>query len=440
MGSAGAPLLTFQSKTCWREPRCSLFGQKHAGGSPAAHFSVKNTLVGAPLLTFQSKTCWREPRQLFNTCIYKTSAVPLHVYKYNTLIGNKNLEQIDMSKLIKPTTYRALLDMQQTERGIKQIKEFFQQNLSTELRLRRVTAPLFVLEGLGINDDLNGIERAVTFPIKDLGDAKAEVVHSLAKWKRLTLAEYCIEPGFGVYTDMNAIRADEELDNLHSLYVDQWDWEAVITAEQRTLAFLKNVVERIYSALLRTEYLTCETYPELKPFLPDHIYFIHSDDLLKLYPDLTPKERENAICKKHGAVFIIGIGNKLSNGEKHDGRAPDYDDWSTVAENGKAGLNGDILIWYPVLERSIELSSMGIRVDKNSLLQQLKLENKEEREKLFFHQQLLNDKLPLSIGGGIGQSRLCMVLLQKAHIGEIQASIWPADMRKECEKLGMKLI
>lgn len=345
-----------------------------------------------------------------------------------------------MSKLIKPTTYRALLDMQQTERGIKQIKEFFQQNLSTELRLRRVTAPLFVLEGLGINDDLNGIERAVTFPIKDLGDAKAEVVHSLAKWKRLTLAEYCIEPGFGVYTDMNAIRADEELDNLHSLYVDQWDWEAVITAEQRTLAFLKNVVERIYSALLRTEYLTCETYPELKPFLPDHIYFIHSDDLLKLYPDLTPKERENAICKKHGAVFIIGIGNKLSNGEKHDGRAPDYDDWSTVAENGKAGLNGDILIWYPVLERSIELSSMGIRVDKNSLLQQLKLENKEEREKLFFHQQLLNDKLPLSIGGGIGQSRLCMVLLQKAHIGEIQASIWPADMRKECEKLGMKLI
>lgn len=345
-----------------------------------------------------------------------------------------------MSKLIKPTTYRALLDMQQTERGIKQIKEFFQQNLSTELRLRRVTAPLFVLEGLGINDDLNGIERAVTFPIKDLGDAKAEVVHSLAKWKRLTLAEYCIEPGFGVYTDMNAIRADEELDNLHSLYVDQWDWEAVITAEQRTLAFLKNVVERIYSALLRTEYLTCETYPELKPFLPDHIYFIHSDDLLKLYPDLTPKERENAICKKHGAVFIIGIGNKLSNGEKHDGRAPDYDDWSTVTENGKAGLNGDILIWYPVLERSIELSSMGIRVDKNSLLQQLKLENEEEREKLFFHQQLLNNKLPLSIGGGIGQSRLCMVLLQKAHIGEIQASIWPADMRKECEKLGMKLI
>lgn len=343
-------------------------------------------------------------------------------------------------KLIKPKGYRALLDMRQTEQGIKLIKEFFQQNLSTELRLRRVTAPLFVLKGLGINDDLNGIERPVTFPIKDLNDAEAEVVHSLAKWKRLTLAEYEVEPGYGVYTDMNAIRADEELDNLHSLYVDQWDWEAVITQRQRTLAFLEDVVRRIYAAIRRTEYLTCETYPELKAFLPEEIHFVHSEELLQMYPDMTAKEREDAICKKFGAVFIEGIGGLLSNGEKHDGRAPDYDDWSTKAENGKVGLNGDILIWYPILERSIELSSMGIRVDDVSLVRQLKIEGKEEREKLFFHQQLLQGKLPLSIGGGIGQSRLCMVLLHKAHIGEIQASIWPDDMRWECEELGMNLI
>ena len=345
-----------------------------------------------------------------------------------------------MSTLIKPQGYKAILDTKQTEQGIKLIKEFFQQNLSTELRLRRVTAPLFVLQGLGINDDLNGVERPVTFPIKDLGDAKAEVVHSLAKWKRLTLAEYGIEPGYGIYTDMNAIRADEELDNLHSLYVDQWDWEAVITREQRTLAYLKNIVRRIYAAILRTEYLTCETYPSIKPFLPQDIHFIHSEELLQMYPDKTPKEREDAICEKYGAVFVIGIGSKLSDGKKHDGRAPDYDDWSTVAENGLAGLNGDILIWYPVLGRSFELSSMGIRVDKDALLRQLKAEGKENREKLYFHQQLLNGRLPLSIGGGIGQSRLCMVMLHKAHIGEIQASIWPDDMRRECKALGMPLI
>ena len=351
------------------------------------------------------------------------------------IVINKNMGQI-----IKPVMYEPLLDMKQTEQGIKLIKEFFQQNLSTELRLRRVTAPLFVLKGLGINDDLNGVERAVSFPIKDLGDAQAEVVHSLAKWKRLSLAEYKIEPGYGIYTDMNAIRADEELDNLHSLYVDQWDWEAVIKREDRTLSFLKNIVERIYAAIRRTEYLTCETYPQIKPFLPEKIHFIHAEELLKMYPDKSPKEREDAICEAYGAVFIIGIGAKLSNGEKHDGRAPDYDDWSTVAENGQMGLNGDILIWYPVLGRSFELSSMGIRVDKESLLRQLKIEGKEEREQLYFHQQLLNDRLPLSIGGGIGQSRLCMVLLHKGHIGEIQASIWPDDMRKACKQLGMNLI
>lgn len=345
-----------------------------------------------------------------------------------------------MGKLIKPQGYKALLDRKQTEQGIKLIKEFFQQNLSTELRLRRVTAPLFVLKGLGINDDLNGVERAVSFPIKDMGDARAEIVHSLAKWKRLTLAEYDIAPGYGIYTDMNAIRADEELDNLHSLYVDQWDWEAVIEREDRTLSFLEQVVKHIYAAILRTEYLTCESYPQLKPFLPREIHFVHAQELLDRYPDLSPKEREDAICKEYGAVFVEGIGGKLSNGEKHDGRAPDYDDWSTMAANGYAGLNGDILIWYPVLGRSFELSSMGIRVDKEALVKQLKAEGKEDRETLYFHQQLLHDKLPLSIGGGIGQSRLCMVLLHKAHIGEIQASIWPEEMKKECETCGMPLI
>ena len=345
-----------------------------------------------------------------------------------------------MSKLIKPIVYQPLLDTKQTEQGIKLIKEFFQQNLSTELRLRRVTAPLFVLQGLGINDDLNGVERAVTFPVKDLGDAKAEVVHSLAKWKRLTLAEYHIEPGYGIYTDMNAIRADEELDNLHSLYVDQWDWEAVITPEQRTVAYLKHIVERIYAAIRRTEYLTCETYAQIKPFLPERISFVHSEELLQRYPNFSPKEREDAICKELGAVFVIGIGGKLSNGKKHDGRAPDYDDWSTVGEDGRVGLNGDILIWYPVLGRSFELSSMGIRVNEESLLRQLAIEDKEDRKQLYFHRKLLAGELPLSIGGGIGQSRLCMVLLHKAHIGEIQASIWPEDMRMECEEIGMTLI
>ena len=345
-----------------------------------------------------------------------------------------------MSKLIKPTNYKPLLDMRQTEQGIKLIKEFFQMNLSTELRLRRVTAPLFVLKGLGINDDLNGVERPVTFPVKDLGDAQAEVVHSLAKWKRLTLADYDIEPGYGVYADMNAIRADEELDNLHSLYVDQWDWEAVMTAEQRNLDFLKGIVRRIYSTIRRTEFLVCERYTEIKPFLPEDIHFIESEDLLQMYPDKSVKERENLICKKYGAVFVIGIGGKLSNGEPHDGRAPDYDDWTTPNSDGRQGLNGDILIWYPMLERAVELSSMGIRVDKEALLRQLELTGQQDRKELYFHKKLLGGELPLSIGGGIGQSRLCMVLLHKAHLGEIQASIWPEDMVRECTRLGMAII
>lgn len=345
-----------------------------------------------------------------------------------------------MAQLILPKNYNALLNKHHTEQGIKLIKDFFQQNFSTELRLRRVTAPLFVLKGLGINDDLNGTERAVTFPIKDLNDAHAEVVHSLAKWKRLTLAEHGIEDGHGIYTDMNAIRADEELDNLHSLYVDQWDWEAVINESNRNVAFLKNVVERIYSAIRRTEYLVCETYQDLKPFLPKEIHFIHSEELLQRYPNLSAKERENAICKEFGAVFIIGIGDVLSNGEKHDNRAPDYDDWHTMGENGLRGLNGDILIWYPILERAIELSSMGIRVNEQSLMEQLEISDSLDRKELYFHQQLLNHKLPLSIGGGIGQSRLCMILLHKAHIGEIQASIWTDEMRNECDAAGIPLI
>jgi len=345
-----------------------------------------------------------------------------------------------MSKIIKPKGYKAALDLRQTEQGIKLIKDFFQQNLATELRLRRVTAPLFVLKGLGINDDLNGVERAVTFPIKDLGDREAEVVHSLAKWKRLTLAEYQVEPGYGIYTDMNAIRADEELDNLHSLYVDQWDWEAVMKDGERNIDFLKSVVKRIYSAILRTEFLACETYPQLKPFLPQDIHFVHSEELIQMYPDMSAKEREDAICKKYGAVFIMGIGGKLSDGKKHDGRAPDYDDWTTPNSDGYLGLNGDILIWYPILGRSVELSSMGIRVDKEALLRQLALEGKEDRKELYFHKRLLDGTLPQSIGGGIGQSRLCMVMLHKAHVGEIQASIWPEEQRKECKEAGMNLI
>ena len=345
-----------------------------------------------------------------------------------------------MSYLIKPKNYKPLLDLKQTELGIKQIKEFFQLNLSSELRLRRVTAPLFVLKGMGINDDLNGIERPVSFPIKDLGDAQAEVVHSLAKWKRLTLADYHIEPGYGIYTDMNAIRSDEELGNLHSLYVDQWDWERVMSESERNIDFLKEIVRRIYAAMVRTEYLVYEMFPQIRPTLSQQIHFIHSEDLLQKYPTFTPKEREDAITKEYGAVFIIGIGCSLSNGEKHDGRAPDYDDWSTIAENGQTGLNGDLLVWDDVLNRSMELSSMGIRVNKEALLRQLDICKAGEKKELYFHKRLLSGELPQSIGGGIGQSRLCMFYLRKAHIGEIQASIWPEEMRKEARAAGMMLI
>lgn len=342
--------------------------------------------------------------------------------------------------LIKPEHYEPLLGLKQTEQGIKQIKDFFQVNLSTELRLRRVTAPLFVLQGTGLNDDLNGVERAVSFPIKDMNGAVAEVVHSLAKWKRVTLAEYHIEPGYGIYTDMNAIRADEELDNLHSLYVDQWDWERVITPEDRNVDFLKRIVCRIYAAMLRTEFMVYELYPQMKPCLPRTIHFIHAEELRQLYPHLDAKGREDAITKKHGAVFIIGIGCKLGDGKKHDGRAPDYDDYTTPGLNELPGLNGDLLLWNPVLDRSMELSSMGIRVNKEVLLQQLKEEGQESRLQYYFHKRLVEGSLPLTIGGGIGQSRLCMYYLRKAHIGEIQASIWPDAMRQECEALNIHLI
>ncbi|MGI6757242.1 MAG: aspartate--ammonia ligase [Bacteroidaceae bacterium] len=345
-----------------------------------------------------------------------------------------------MSYLIIPKGYKPLISPQQTEQGIKLIKDFFQQNLSTGLQLRRITAPLFVLKGMGINDDLSGVERAVTFPIKDLNDAKAEVVHSLAKWKRLTLAEYEVAPGYGIYTDMNAIRADEVLGNLHSLYVDQWDWERTITADDRNIAFLKRIVRKIYAAMLRTEYLINETYPQLEPFLAGEVFFIHAEELRRRYPEMTPKEREDAITHEYGSVFIMGIGAPLGDGEPHDLRAPDYDDWSTPNEEGYLGLNGDLLVWNPILNRAMELSSMGIRVDRESMLHQLKLSGQEERSKLYFHSKLLAGKLPLCIGGGIGQSRLCMLFLQKAHIGEIQASIWPDEMRASCRTAGIPLI
>ena len=344
-----------------------------------------------------------------------------------------------MSYLIIPEGYKALLDLKQTEHGIKLIKDFFQMNLSSELRLRRVTAPLFVLQGTGINDDLNGVESPVSFAISDMGGVKAEVVHSLAKWKRLMLAEYGLEPGYGIYTDMNAIRADEELGNLHSLYVDQWDWERVITPGQRNVKFLKEIVCRIFSAMKRTEYMVSETF-EITPCLPENIHFIHSEELRELYPDLTPKDRENAIAKKFGAVFIIGIGCQLKDGTKHDGRAPDYDDYSSEGLNGLPGLNGDLIIWNDLLDRAVELSSMGIRVDKATMLKQLKEEGKEERLNLYFHKRLMDGSLPLSIGGGIGQSRLCMFYLRKAHIGEIQASIWPENMRQTCKEKGINLV
>ncbi len=345
-----------------------------------------------------------------------------------------------MSKLILPENYKSFLNLKQTEQAIKLVKDNFENHLSGELRLRRVTAPLFVLQGTGINDDLNGFENKVTFGILDMEGKKAEVVNSLAKWKRLALADYRIPEGYGIYTDMNAIRPDEELDNIHSLYVDQWDWELNLPANKRNLEFLKTTVNKIYEVLKRVEFVVYQTYPQIEPILPDNITFIHSEELLKMYPNLSAKERETEITKKHKAVFIIGIGAGLENGERHDGRAPDYDDWSTPTQNGYKGLNGDILLWHPVLNIVFEISSMGIRVDQKALLNQLNIAGAENRKELYFHKRLLNNELPQSIGGGLGQSRICMFFLRKAHIGEIQSSIWPDDMRTDCAKNGITLI
>lgn len=342
--------------------------------------------------------------------------------------------------LIIPKNYKQKLLPETTELAIKLIKQNFQKQLSEALKLRRVTAPLFVLSGTGLNDDLNGVERPVSFPVKALGDKKAEVVHSLAKWKRAKLGAYGIDPGYGLYTDMNAIRADEELDNLHSLYVDQWDWEKTIREDDRNLEYLKQTVRQIYQAIRDTEQKVYEKFPHITPRLPENITFIHSEDLLKEFPDKSPVERESEAAKKYGAIFLIGIGAPLSNGEPHDGRAPDYDDWISENEDGYKGLNGDILVWDSVLGRSFELSSMGIRVSPESLEKQLKERGCEERRELTFHKRLLNNELPYSIGGGIGQSRLCMFLLQKAHIGEVQASIWPEDQIKICKEAGINLM
>lgn len=337
-------------------------------------------------------------------------------------------------KLYIPCDYRPRLVPETMEQAIKMLKRTFQQELSTALDLRRVTAPLFVLSGTGINDDLNGTEHAVSFNVTDMGGAKAEVVHSLAKWKRMKLGAYGIPVGYGLYTDMNAIRADEELSNIHSLYVDQWDWERTVSAEQRNLCFLKSIVEKIYLALRETEKKVYRLYPHITPVLPEKITFIQSEDLLKQYPTLSVKEREREAAKKYGAIFIIGIGGALSNGEKHDGRAPDYDDWTTESEAGYKGLNGDIILWNEVLDNAFEVSSMGIRVDKTALVKQLEIEGCPQRKELTFHKALLEDRIPLSIGGGIGQSRLCMYFLRCAHIGEVQASLWPDEMIEKCRK------
>ncbi|MDP2791583.1 MAG: aspartate--ammonia ligase [Rectinemataceae bacterium] len=336
--------------------------------------------------------------------------------------------------------YKPLLGVRETERAIKEIKDFFQLSLATELNLTRVTAPLFVLSGLGINDDLNGTERLVAFPVKALGDQKAEIVHSLAKWKRLALAEYGFGKGFGLYTDMNAIRADEDLDAIHSLYVDQWDWERVIDASERRLEFLKGVVRRIYSAIKRLEFRMHDLYDALPIELPEEITFIHAEEAQARYPTMSPKEREDTLAREYGAIFLIGIGGVLADGKPHDGRAPDYDDWSTPTEGGFNGLNGDIIIWNGILGRAFELSSMGIRVDPAALERQLALAGKLSRRELYFHRRLLEGGLPLSIGGGIGQSRLCMYILRKAHIGEIQVGLWPEDMRRACEAAGIPLL
>lgn len=327
-----------------------------------------------------------------------------------------------------------------TEEAIHFTKLTFEKELKKQLSLTRVSAPAIVLKGTGINDDLNGIERPVSFPIKSMQEKPAEVVQSLAKWKRLRLKEYEIPAGRGIVTDMKALRPDEDLGKLHSIFVDQWDWEMVMKPEERTLDFLKSRVKKVYQAIKETEKLVGSEYQWLTTSLPEEITFLHTEDLLKQYPDLTPKEREDKATKEFGAVFLIGIGGELAHGEIHDGRAPDYDDWTTPTSAHTKGLNGDILVWNPVLEHSFEISSMGIRVDAPTLEKQLQIRAAESRAELFYHKELLGGKLPQTVGGGIGQSRLCMFLLQKKHIGEVQAGIWPETVRQECEQEGIHLL
>jgi len=329
-----------------------------------------------------------------------------------------------------PAIYTSKLDIMETEVAIKLVKDSFEHELAMALNLTRVSAPLFVRPHTGINDDLNGVERPVSFDVKDLGE-DVEIVQSLAKWKRMALNKYGFEPRSGLYTDMNAIRRDETLDELHSIYVDQWDWERVILPHQRDLHYLKHTVRSIYEALRETQLRLTQRFPILSPFFPEEITFVTAQELEDEWPDLSPKERENEICRRNGAVFIMQIGGVMKSGQRHDGRAPDYDDWS---------LNGDIMLWYPVLERAVEISSMGIRVDAATLRSQLTEAGCLDRLELPFHRALVSGELPLTMGGGIGQSRICMLMLEKAHIGEVQSSVWPQAMVEDCEARGIHLL
>lgn len=336
-----------------------------------------------------------------------------------------------MEHFIIPEGYHSPLTIRETEVAIKEIKDHFERALAKSLHLTRVSAPLFIRPESGMNDNLNGVERPVSFEIKELDETPAEIVHSLAKWKRYALKHYDFHSGEGLYTDMSAIRRDEYTDNLHSLYVDQWDWEKIISKEERNTETLEYTVRKVYSALKETENYISRRYNYIEPLLPDDIFFITSQELENMYPDKTPKEREREIAKAKGAVFISQIGKVLASGERHDGRAPDYDDWE---------LNGDIIVYYPVLDIGLELSSMGIRVDEESLKRQLRLAGCEERAKLPFQKALLDGELPYTVGGGIGQSRICMYYLRKAHIGEVQSSIWPDDVLESAKENGIQLL